>query len=65
MFYYCNIIYMGIVQFDVYPTISPSNKEHHHGEPFAATAAWLKRIGLPHPRGPLWKGLSKVAVKGF
>ncbi len=65
MFYYRNIVYVGIVWFDVYPTNSPSNKQHHHGEPFAATAAWLKQIGLPHPRGPLCKGLSEVAVKGF
>ncbi len=65
MFYYHNIIYMGIVRFDVYPTNSPSNKHHHHGEPFAATAAWLKQIGSPHPRGPLRKGLSEVVVKGF
>jgi hypothetical protein len=65
MFYYCNIIYVGIVKFDVYPTNSPSNKQHHHGEPFAATATWLKQIGSPHPRGPLWKGSSEVAVKGF
>jgi hypothetical protein len=65
MFYYHSIIYIGIVQFDVYPTNSPSNKQHHHGEPFAATAAWLKRIGSPHPRGPLQKGSSELAVKGF
>jgi hypothetical protein len=44
MFYYRNTIYVGIVQFHVYPTNSPSNKQHHHGEPFAATAAWLKQI---------------------
>jgi hypothetical protein len=56
---------MGIVQFDVYLTNSPSNKAHHHGQPFAATAAWLKRISSPHPQGLLWKGSSKVAVKGF
>ncbi len=65
MFYYRNIIYVGIVRFDVYPTNSPSNKQHHNGELFAATAAWLKQIGSPHPWGPLWKGSSKVAVKGF
>jgi hypothetical protein len=65
MFYYRNIIYVGIVRFDVYPTNSQSNKQHHHGESFATMAAWLKRIGSPHPRGPLWKGLSEVAVKGF
>jgi hypothetical protein len=65
MFYYRNIIYVGIVRFDVYPTNSPSNKQHHHGEPFATTVAWLKQIGSPHPRGPLRKGSSEVAVKGF
>jgi hypothetical protein len=65
MFYYRNMICMGIVRFDVYPTNSPSNKQHHHGEPFAATAAWLKRISSPHPRGPLRKGSSEVEVKGF
>jgi hypothetical protein len=65
MFYYLNIIYVGIVRFDVYPTNSPSNKQHHHGEPFAATAAWLKQISSPHSRGPLWNGSSEVAVKGF
>jgi hypothetical protein len=65
MFYYRNIIYVGIVRFDVYPTNSPSNKQHHHGEPFAAMAAWLKRIGSSHPWGPLWKGSSEVMVKGF
>ncbi len=65
MFYYRSIIYMGIVRFDVYPTNSPSNKQHHHGELFATTAAWLKRIGSPHPWGPLWKGSSEVVVKGF
>jgi hypothetical protein len=65
MFYYHNIIYVEIAQFDVYPTNSPSNKQHHYGEPFAATAAWLTRIGSPHPRGPLWKGSYVVAVKGF
>jgi hypothetical protein len=65
MFYYRNITYMGIVRFDVYPTNSPSNKQHHHDEPFAATAAWIKRIGSPHPRGPLQKGSSEVTVKGF
>jgi hypothetical protein len=56
---------MGIVRFDVYPTNSPSNKHHHHDEPFAATVAWLKQIGLPQPRGPLRKGSSEVVVKGF
>jgi hypothetical protein len=65
MFYYRNKNYVGVVQFDVYPTNSPSNKQHHHGEPFAATAAWLKQISSPHPRGPLWKGSSEVVVKGF
>ncbi len=65
MFYYHNILYVGIVQFDVYPTNSPSNKQHHHGEPFATTAAWLKQIGSPHPWGPLWKGSSEVVMKGF
>jgi hypothetical protein len=65
MFYYCNIIYMGIEQFDIYPTNSPSNKQHHHGELFAPTAASVKQIGSPHPRGPLQKGSSEVAVKGF
>jgi hypothetical protein len=65
MFYYRNIIYMGIVQFVVYPTNSPSNKQHHHGEQFATTAAWLKQIGSPHPQGPHWKGSSEVVVKGF
>ncbi len=59
------MIYMGIVQFDLYPTNLASNKQHHHGEPFATTAAWLKQIDSPHPQGPLRKGLSKVAVKGF
>jgi hypothetical protein len=65
MFYYCNIIYMGIVQFEVYPTNSPSNKQHYHGEPFATMVAWLKRIGSPRPRGPLRKGSSEIVVKGF
>ncbi len=65
MFYYRNIIYMGIVQFDVFPTNSPSNKQHRHGEPFATTMTWLKRIGSPRPRGPLREGSSEVAVKGF
>jgi hypothetical protein len=65
MFYYHNIIYVGIVQFDIYPTNSPSNKQYHHGELFAAMAAWLKQIASPHPRGPLQKGSSEVVVKGF
>jgi hypothetical protein len=65
MFYYRNIIYVGIVQFDVYPTNSPSTKQHHHGDLFAATSEWLKQIGSPHPRGPLRKGLSEVVVKRF
>jgi hypothetical protein len=65
MFYYRSIIYMGIVQFGVYPTNSPSNKQHHHGEPFAAMVAWLKQIGSPHPRGPLRKGSSEAVVKGI
>ncbi len=65
MFYYRNIIYVGIVRFDIYPTNSPSNKQHHHGEPLAATAAWLKQNGSPHPQGPLWTGLSEVVVKGI
>jgi hypothetical protein len=65
MFYYRDIIYVEIVPFDIYPTNSPSNKQHHHGEPFAAMAAWLKQIGSPHPWGPLRKGSSEVAVKGF
>ncbi len=57
MFYYHNIIYVGIVRFDVYPTNSPSNKQHHHGEPFAATAAWLKKIGSPPPPGASSEGV--------
>jgi hypothetical protein len=65
MFYYGSIIYVGIERFDVYPTNSPSNKQHHHGEPFAAMVAWLKVIGSPHPRGFLWKGSFEVPVKGF
>jgi hypothetical protein len=65
MFHYHSIIYMGIVQLEVYPTNSPSKKQHHHGVLFAATAAWHKRIGSPHPRGPLQKRWSKLAVKRF
>jgi hypothetical protein len=56
MFYYHNIIYVGIVQFDVYPTNSPSNKQHHQGEPFAVRRHGLSELAHPTPGGLFGRG---------
>jgi hypothetical protein len=42
-----------------------SHKHPHHDEPFSRLAAWFPWMNTPHPRKPLWKGWTRLPLKGL